>query len=47
MRVTRDIILEVKSMLERHWDAIEISRKMNIDADDVRMIIDIINNLFT
>ena len=34
-------------MLERHWDALEIARKMNIDPNDVRMIIDIINNLFT
>ena len=33
--------------MEGHWDVLEIARKMNIDPNDVRMIIDIINNLFT
>ena len=47
IRVTKDLILEVRGMLERNWDSIEIARKLNIDADDVRLIIDIINNLFT
>ena len=47
MRITKDIILEVRSMMERKWDALEIASKMNIDPDDIRMIIDIVNNLFT
>lgn len=47
MKITKDIILEVRGMLERHWDVLEIARKMNIDPNDVRMIVDIINNLFT
>ncbi len=47
MKITRDLILEVRGMLERNWDTLEIARKLNIDVDDVRMIIDIVNNLFT
>lgn len=47
IRVTRDLILEVRGMLERNWDSIEIARKLNIDADDVKLIVDLINNLFT
>ena len=47
MKITKDIILEVRGMLERKWDVLEIASKMNIDPDDIRMIIDIVNNLFT
>lgn len=47
IRITRDLITEVKSMMERNWDALDIARKMGLDIDDVRMIMDIVNNLFT
>lgn len=44
---TRDIINEVRGMLERHWSVADIAARLNIDADDVRTIIDLINNLLT
>jgi hypothetical protein len=47
IRITRDLMLEVRGMLERKWDCIEIANKLNIDADDVRIIIDLVNNIFT
>jgi hypothetical protein len=47
IRVTRDLLLQVREMMERKWDCVEIASRMNIDVDDVRMIIDIVNNLFT
>lgn len=47
MKVTRELLLEVRGMMERKWDYIDIANKLNIDPDDIRIIIDIINNLFT
>lgn len=47
MKISRELLLEVRGMLERKWDCVEIASRLNIDPDDVRMIIDIINNLFT
>ena len=47
IRVTRDLLLQVREMMERKWDCVEIAHRMNLDVDDVRMIIDVINNLFT
>jgi hypothetical protein len=47
IRVTRDLLLQVREMMERKWDYIEIAHKLNIDPDDVRMMVDIINNILT
>ena len=47
IRVTRDLLLQVREMMERKWDALEIASRMNLDVDDVRTIIDVVNNLFT
>ena len=47
IRVTRDLLLQVREMMERKWDALEIAHRMNLDVDDVRTIIDVVNNLFT
>jgi len=47
MKVTRDLLLQVREMMERKWDCIEIANRLNIDADDVRIIIDLVNNIFT
>ena len=47
MKITRDILLQVKEMMERKWDCVEIAHKMNINVNDARIIIDIVNNLFT
>ena len=46
VKVTRDLLLQVREMMERKWDCVEIAQKLNIDADDVRMMIELINNIF-
>ena len=45
--LTRDVINEVRAMLERHWSVADMAARMNIDPEDIRMIIDLINNLLT
>lgn len=40
---SRDIVLAIREMLERHWGTAEIAAKLNLDATDVQTIIDIIN----
>jgi hypothetical protein len=47
VKVTRDLLLQVREMMERKWDCVEIAQKLNIDPDDVRMMIDLINNILT
>ena len=47
LRITKDLLLQVREMLERKWDCVEIASKLNIDVDDVRIMVDIINNIFT
>ena len=47
MKITRDLMLQVKEMMESKWDCVEIAHKLNIDVDDVRIIIEMVNNLFT
>jgi len=47
IRITRDIILQVRELMGRGLDSIEIAHRLHIDVDDIRMAIDIINNLFT
>ena len=46
VKVTRDLLLQVREMMERKWDCVEIAHKLNIDPDDVRMMIELVNNLF-
>jgi hypothetical protein len=43
----RDLILQVRELLERHWDVYQISAKMNLDPVYVQMLIDAINNILT
>lgn len=47
IRVTRDLIMAVREMMDRHWSLTEIAAKLNLDYSDVKMIADIIDNLFT
>jgi hypothetical protein len=41
------IISQVRELLERGLDPLEISQRMRVDPDLVRIAIDIINNLLT
>lgn len=47
IRITKDLLLQVREMMERKWDCIEIASRLNLDVDDVRIMVDIINNIFT
>jgi hypothetical protein len=38
--------MAVREMMDRHWSIAEIAAKLNLDYNDVRMIVDTINNLF-
>ena len=44
---SRALINQVREFMERHLDVFEIARRMSLDVDDVRAIIDIINNIIT
>jgi hypothetical protein len=46
IKITRDLVLAVKEMMER-WNVVEIAAKMNLDPTDVQMIVDLINNIAT
>jgi hypothetical protein len=45
--VSRDLMLSVRELLERGWNAAEIAHKLNLDPDDIQMVINVINNLLT
>lgn len=47
MKISRELLLEVRGMMERKWDYVEIANKLNINVDDVRIMVDLINNLLT
>jgi hypothetical protein len=47
LKLSKDIVLQVKELMSRNLDTFEIAHRLHIDADDVRMIVDIINNIFT
>lgn len=47
IKLSKDIVLEVKELMSRNLDTLEIAHRLHIDIDDVRMIIDVVNNLFT
>jgi len=45
--ITRDLVLAVKEMLERHLDALEIAHRLHLDPQDVIAIIKIITDIST
>ena len=42
-----DLIQAVREMMERQWNVYEIAARMNLDADDIQNIIDLITRLMT
>lgn len=44
---TRDMVLAVREMLERHWDTAAIASRLKMDYYTVQAIIDFINNIAT
>jgi orotate phosphoribosyltransferase-like protein len=45
--MTRDIINQVRELLERHLNVVEIASKLNLDLDTVKIAIDIIKEIIT
>jgi hypothetical protein len=45
MKFSRDIIMAVREMMERHWSLADMSARLGIDANDIQTIIDIINQV--
>ena len=45
IKYSRDLILAVREMMERHWNVYEIASRMNIDAGDVQAIMELIKNI--
>ena len=43
----RDIINQVRELLDRHFDLVEISHKLKLDPELVRLAADIINDMLT
>lgn len=41
------ILLQVREMLDRNWSLLEIASKLNLDANIVKIAIDIIEEIFT
>ena len=47
MLFAKDLVLQVKEMLERHWDAATIASRLKLDPYTVQVVIDFINNTLT
>jgi hypothetical protein len=43
----RSIILQVRELMDRHWNAFEIANKLGIDIDTVKFAMDIIREMLT
>ena len=44
---SRDLILSVRELLERRLEIFDIASRLNIDVEDIRAILDIINQIIT
>jgi hypothetical protein len=45
--MNRDFINQVRELLDRHLDVVEIAQRMRVDLDLVRLAADIIKELLT
>jgi hypothetical protein len=45
--MTRDIINQVRELLERHLDVVDIAQKIGVDLDTVKIAADIIKEIIT
>jgi hypothetical protein len=43
--ISRDLVSSVRELMERGWGVVDIAAKMNLDADDVQLIVNLINIL--
>ena len=47
MNFARDLIMQVRELMDRHLDTLEIAHRLHLDPTDVQTIIDIINQILT
>ena len=47
MKFPRELVLQVREMLERGWDTATIASRMHVDPYLVQSVIDFINGVFT
>jgi hypothetical protein len=45
--ISRDIVLSVREMLERHYSVSDMAAKLNISVEVVQMAMNFINNILT
>jgi hypothetical protein len=45
--MSRDIINQVRELLERHLNVVDIAQKMNVDLETVKLAADIIREIIT
>jgi orotate phosphoribosyltransferase-like protein len=43
----RELVNQVRELLERHLDVVEIAAKLNVDLDTVRIALDFIKDIIT
>ena len=43
----RELVNQVRELLERHLDVLEIAAKLNLDLDTVRIALDFIKEIIT
>lgn len=43
----RDLVMQVRELVERHVDTLEIARRLKLDPATVSAVIDFINNVLT
>ena len=43
----RELVNQVRELLERHLDLVEIAAKLNLDLDTVRIALDFIKEIIT
>ena len=47
MFYARQLISQVRELMDRHLDTLEIAHRLHLDPTDVQTIIDIINQILT
>jgi hypothetical protein len=43
----RDLINQIRELLDRHLDIVDIAARLNLDLDTVRIALDIIKEIIT
>lgn len=46
-KISHDLVMAVREMLDRHWSVADMAARLNIDPEDVRTILEIINQMLT